>query len=115
MTLAGNTLRWRWPQAQRNAKTRCSTTSTATTGVLAAEKLREVHGLKLSVETMRQQMVLHGYWKARPGKAVISHPMRERRLRRGELVQIDVSRMTGLRDARRAAPCWCSLTMAPAN
>lgn len=58
---------------------------------LAAEKLREVHGVTLSVETVRQQMLLHGYWKARRTTTIRSHPMRERRLRRGELIQIDGS------------------------
>lgn len=58
---------------------------------LAAEKLREVHGMTLSVETVRQQMMLHGYWKSRRTTVVRSHPMRERRLRRGELIQIDGS------------------------
>jgi hypothetical protein len=58
---------------------------------LAAEKLRELHGLALSVETVRQQMIGHGYWKPRRGAAVRAHPMRERRGRRGELIQIDGS------------------------
>lgn len=58
---------------------------------LAAEKLRELHGIALSVETVRQQMIGHGYWKPRRGAAVRAHPMRERRPRRGELIQIDGS------------------------
>lgn len=36
---------------------------------LAAEKLRELHGLALSVETVRQQMIGHGYWKPRRERA----------------------------------------------
>jgi Helix-turn-helix domain len=58
---------------------------------LAAEKLRELHGVTLSVETVRQQMIAHGYWKSRRTTTVRAHPMRERRLRRGELIQIDGS------------------------
>lgn len=58
---------------------------------LAAEKLRELHGVALSVETVRQRMIEHGYWKARRGAAIQTHQMRERRSRRGELIQIDGS------------------------
>lgn len=58
---------------------------------LAAEKLREQHGVPLSVETVRKLMMEHGYWKARRAKTVRVHQMRERRARRGELIQIDGS------------------------
>lgn len=58
---------------------------------LAAEKLSEDHGIALSVETVRKQMMAHGYWKARRGAVSRAHPMRERRSRCGELIQIDGS------------------------
>jgi hypothetical protein len=58
---------------------------------LAAEKLRELHGVALSVETLRQQMICHGYWSPKRAVTVRAHPMRERRHRRGELIQIDGS------------------------
>ena len=58
---------------------------------LAAEKLSELHNITLSVETIRKHMIAHGYWKARRGGTTKSHPMRERRSRRGELIQIDGS------------------------
>lgn len=58
---------------------------------LAAEKLAEQHGIALAVETVRQQMIAAGYWKPRRGKTVHAHPMRARRSRRGELIQIDGS------------------------
>lgn len=58
---------------------------------LATEKLRELHDVALSVETVRQQMIDHGYWKPRRGQTIRAHPMRERRSRRGELIQIDGS------------------------
>lgn len=58
---------------------------------LAREKLTELHGITLSVETIRQQMIAAGYWKPRRGRAVHAHPLRERRARRGELIQIDGS------------------------
>jgi transposase len=58
---------------------------------LASEKLEELHGISLSVETVRQQMIMAGYWKPRRGRSIRAHPMRERRARRGELIQIDGS------------------------
>lgn len=58
---------------------------------LACEKLRERHGLSLSVETVRKAMTAAGYWRPRRGQAMCPHPMRERRPRRGELIQVDGS------------------------
>ena len=58
---------------------------------LACEKLREMHEITLSVETVRQAMLAAGLWKARRGTGARTHPMRERRARRGELIQIDGS------------------------
>ena len=57
----------------------------------ACEKLSEQHGIRLSVETVRQQMITAGYWKPKRGRQNVTHPMRERRSRRGELIQIDGS------------------------
>jgi len=58
---------------------------------LACEKLEEQHGIHLSVETIRQQMVAAGYWKPKRGRQCVAHPLRDRRPRRGELIQIDGS------------------------
>lgn len=58
---------------------------------LAREKLQELHEIKLSVETVRQAMLRAGLWKARRGAGVRTHAIRERRARRGELIQIDGS------------------------
>ena len=58
---------------------------------LATEKLNEVHGIDLSVETVRQHMIAAGYWKAKRGQTIRAHPLRDRRPRRGELIQIDGS------------------------
>lgn len=58
---------------------------------LACEKLRERHGIELSVETVRQAMLGAGLWRARRGAGARTHAMRERRARRGELIQIDGS------------------------
>src|SRR6185436_12283760 len=55
----------------------------------AHEKLTEVHGLRLSVETLRQWMVADGLWMARAGRRAKPHPPRHRRSCLGELVQID--------------------------
>lgn len=58
---------------------------------LANEKLAELHGIRLSVESARQLMMRAGYWKPKRGGTVCAHPMRERRTRFGELIQIDGS------------------------
>ncbi len=58
---------------------------------LACEKLAEQHDLRLSVETTRQLMIKAGYWLPRKGGTVCAHPMRERRARFGEMIQIDGS------------------------
>ncbi len=58
----------------------------------AAEKLNACEGLKLSKETLRQWMIAAGIWKKRTRKKALSiHQSRERRMRFGELVQIDGS------------------------
>jgi transposase len=58
---------------------------------LAHEKLTEVHGLKLSDESVRQLMVTERLWKSKRAKRPSVHQMRERRACFGELVQIDGS------------------------
>ena len=58
---------------------------------LAHEKLTEVHGLNLSVETVRQLMIAEDLWKPRKAKRLVVHQMRERRACYGELVQLDGS------------------------
>jgi len=58
---------------------------------LANEKLAELHGIQLSVESTRQMMIGAGYWRTRKGGTVCAHPMRERRTRFGELIQVDGS------------------------
>jgi len=58
---------------------------------LACEKLVELDGLKISVESVRQLMITEGIWKPRKARRVEVHPMRSRRACTGELVQIDGS------------------------
>ena len=58
---------------------------------LAHEKLTEVHGLKLSDESVRRLMIEEGLWKPKRAKQPPAHQMRERRACLGELVQIDGS------------------------
>jgi hypothetical protein len=57
---------------------------------LAAEKLLERHGIKVSRETLRHWMVDAGLWQTRATRKRIYQP-RHRRQHRGELVQIDGS------------------------
>lgn len=56
---------------------------------LAAEKLAELHGIKLSRETLRGWMIADGLWLERRMRARAVHQPRYRRDCPGELVQID--------------------------
>ena len=70
---------------------------------LAAEKLRERHGIDLATETVRRIMIDAGFWiprKLRPPKV---HQPRNRRACLGELVQIDGSDHAWFED--RALAC----------
>jgi transposase len=58
---------------------------------LTHEKLTEVHQLSLSPETVRRIMIADDLWQPHRAKPVQVHPLRTRRARRGELVQIDGS------------------------
>lgn len=58
---------------------------------LANEKLADLHHLHLSVESTRQLMIRAGYWRAKKGGTVCAHPLRTRRARFGEMIQIDGS------------------------
>ena len=69
---------------------------------LAAEMLRERHGLTVSRETLRQWMISAGLWHSRKQRRQLHQP-RLRRERLGELVQIDGSEHRWFED--RAAPC----------
>lgn len=57
----------------------------------AAEKLKSSEGIRINKETLRQWMMEAGLWKGRTRKQSRIHQRRERRLRFGELVQIDGS------------------------
>ena len=70
---------------------------------LAAQKLSEQHAIRLSVETVRQQMIAAGYWQPKRGSKISIHPMRCRRARFGELIQIDGSPHDWFEG--RGAPC----------
>ena len=58
---------------------------------LATEKLQEVHGIKISDESVRKIMISEGLWKHRRKRKLRVFQMRERRACFGELVQIDGS------------------------
>jgi len=58
---------------------------------LACEKLVELHGVKLSVERVRQLMIGEGLWKAKRRRRERVFQMRQRRACFGELIQIDGS------------------------
>jgi hypothetical protein len=69
---------------------------------LAAEKLFELHGLKISRETLRGWMIEAGLWFSRQQRRRFHQP-RLRREALGELVQIDGSEHRWFED--RAEPC----------
>lgn len=58
---------------------------------LAAEKLRECHGVDLAKETVRRIMIDAGFWVPRRQRPPKLHQPRSRRACLGELVQIDGS------------------------
>ena len=58
---------------------------------LAAEKLAELHGCRVSRETLRQWMIADGIWTDRQHRLPSPHQPRRRRDCLGELVQIDGS------------------------
>ncbi len=57
----------------------------------AREKLVELHGHRLSAETLRGWMIEDGLWRPKSRRAVREHPSRPRRECLGDLVQIDGS------------------------
>ena len=57
----------------------------------AREKLVELHGHRLSVETLRGWMIADGLWRAKARRTVRVHQSRPRRECVGDLVQIDGS------------------------
>lgn len=67
------------------------------------EKLKQLHDIKVSVETVRQLMMETNIWKGRSQKRPIIHQQRKRRARCGELVQIDGSPHHWFED--RGGPC----------
>jgi len=58
---------------------------------LAQEKLSEIHGLKLGVDTLRVNMIRANLWQPRRRKQPVIHQFRLRREMEGELVQVDGS------------------------
>ena len=81
---------------------------------LAAEKLAELHGLKLSRETLRSWMMATGLWVGRKARPEAIHQPRHRRDCLGELVQTAAS-TGGSRGADPAARSWPSSTTPPAG
>src|SRR3954468_16031201 len=70
---------------------------------LAAEKLEELHDIRLSRETLRQWMSEAGLWVPRKARRGRVHQPRHRRDRLGELVQIDGCQHPWFED--RGPPC----------
>jgi hypothetical protein len=66
---------------------------------LAAEKLRDVEGIAVSAETLRQMQIGLGLWRPKRRRAKRVFQLRERRARFGELIQITAACMTGSKAA----------------
>lgn len=60
----------------------------------AVDHLREEHGIVVGRETLRGWMWSAKLWRAKPKKVEKMHQWRERRSRRGEMVQWDTSELT---------------------
>ena len=75
---------------------------------LFQETLEEEHGIKVSREWIRQQMMLKGRWQPKKAKKAQYHPRRKRRSRRGELIQLDGSYEDWFEDR---GPRCCLLVM----
>ena len=73
----------------------------------AREKLVEVHGYRLSVETLRKWMVAEGVWRAKARRAARVHQSRPRRECAGDLVQIDGSPHDWFRGLRAGLHADC--------
>ncbi len=70
---------------------------------LASEKLAQRDDLEVSKETVRQIMIQAGLHQPKSRKRDRTHPMRERRKQRGELVQMDGSYHAWLEDRAEKA------------
>lgn len=70
---------------------------------LAAEKLEERHGIRVSEEKVRLLMIQEGLWKTKQRKQIVIHTYRERRPCVGELIQLDGSPHKWFED--RGEPC----------
>ncbi|MCL1124587.1 hypothetical protein L2764_08890 [Shewanella surugensis] len=57
--------------------------------ILLIEKLAELHGIRLSSETLRQWLITEGLWRVRKRKQKKVYQPRHRRECYGERVQID--------------------------
>jgi hypothetical protein len=81
---------------------------------LACEKLRECHGIGLSVETVRVLMMAAGLWIPRRDRPAKVYQPRNLRACLGELIQIDGSDHRWFEDrAPACAHCWCSSMTRP--
>jgi transposase len=79
------------PEVVKSALELLQTTYKGFGPTLAHEKLIEIHGLKLSIESLRRLMTENQLWRPKQRKQISHHQLRVRRPCFGELVQIDGS------------------------
>jgi len=58
---------------------------------LAREKIFEKHQIKISCSSVRNLMTTNGLWISKKRKRIVTHQLRKRRSKEGELVQMDGS------------------------
>lgn len=80
---------------------------------LAQEKLEESHGVKVSVETLRQWMIADGLWKSRAARAARPHPPRCGGRASASWFRSTAATTTGSSSALRVACCSSTSTTRP--
>lgn len=91
------------PQTKQRARDLLQTHYADFGPTLAHEKLTRVHQLNIGRETVRGLLTQAGLWQPRRARKPVIHPLRERRPRLGELVQVDGSPFAWFED--RAPAC----------
>jgi len=82
---------------------------------LAAEKLAELHELRLGRETVRRWMAAAGLWVPRKSACAASINRGTAGIAWASWSRSTAASITGSRTESRLAPCWCSWTTQPAG
>ena len=81
----------RWSQEERDSAMKLFEGPWSDFGpTLASQKLKELHGINVSKETLRKAIITEGYWQGKKRK-IMHRKRRERKEYYGEMVQLDGS------------------------